>query len=143
MDDEQYSYEDLIKIQTILLDSYSSDSDQSISLSLSQVSFKIAELLMQNYVENNDPSIIKDAIDSLDISISIYPENKKYYLLKGDLFYLIKKYDAYYLDAMRAYEYSEDEILKSKKSFVSLIDLYTNQELYSEAFLLLRKMLKK
>ena len=30
---------------------------------------------------------------------------------------------------------------KSKKSFVSLIDLYTNQELYSEAFLLLRKML--
>ena len=34
MDDEQYSYEDLIKIQTILLDSYSSDSDQSISLSL-------------------------------------------------------------------------------------------------------------
>ena len=141
VDDEQYSYEDLIKIQTILLDSYSSDSDQSISLSLSQVSFKIAELLMQNYVENNDPSIIKDAIDSLDISISIYPENKKYYLLKGDLFYLIKKYDAYYLDAMRAYEYSEDEILKSKKSFVSLIDLYTNQELYSEAFLLLRKML--
>ena len=90
IDDDQYSYEDLIRIQTILLDSYSSDSDQSISLSLSQVSFKIAELLMQNYVENNDPSIIKDAIDSLDISISIYPENKKYYLLKGDLFFLIK-----------------------------------------------------
>ena len=85
--------------------------------------------------------MIKDAIDSLDISISIYPENKNYYLLKGDLFYLIKKYDAYYLDAMRAYEYSEDEILESKKSFVSLIDLYTNQELYSEAFLLIRKML--
>ena len=58
VDDEQYSYEDLIKIQTILLDSYSSDSDQSISLSLSQVSFKIAELLMQNYVENNDLSLI-------------------------------------------------------------------------------------
>ena len=42
---------------------------------------------------------------------------------------------------MRAYEYSEDEILESKESFVSLIDLYTNQELYSEAFLLIRKML--
>ena len=41
MDDEQHSYEDLIKIQTILLDSYSSDSNQSIALSLSQ-SVKIA-----------------------------------------------------------------------------------------------------
>ena len=141
IDDDQYSYEDLIRKQTILLDSYSSNSDQSIALSLSEVSFKIAELLMRSYIENNDPSLIKDAIDSLDISISIYPENKNYYLLKGDLFYLIKKYDAYYLDAMRAYEYSEDEILESKESFVSLIDLYTNQELYSEAFLLIRKML--
>ena len=55
MDDEQHSYEDLIKIQTILLDSYSSDSNQSIALSLSQVSFKIAELLIQSYIENNDP----------------------------------------------------------------------------------------
>ena len=141
IDDDQYSYEDLIRIQTILLDSYSSGSDQSIALSLSEVSFKISELLMQSYIENNDPSLIKDAIDSLDISISIYPENKNYYLLKGDLFYIIKQYDAFYLDAMRAYEYSEDEILESKESFVSLIDLYTNQELYSEAFLLLRKML--
>ena len=72
IDDDQYSYEDLIKIQTILLDSYSSNSDQSIALSLSEVSFKIAELLMQSYIENNDPSIIKDAVDSLDISISIF-----------------------------------------------------------------------
>ena len=141
IDDDQYSYEDLIRIQTILLDSYSSNSDQSIALSLSEVSFKIAELLMQSYIENNDPSLIKDAIDSLDISISIYPENKNYYLLKGDLFYIIKQYDAFYLDAMRAYEYSEDEILESKESFVALIDLYTNQELYSEAFLLIREML--
>ena len=138
---EKYSYEDLIQIQTTLLNSYSSDSDSSVALSLSQVSYKISEYLFETYTENNDPSLILDAIDSLDIAISIYPENKNYYLLKGDLFYLIKIYDAYYLDAMRAYEYSEDKILESKKSFVSLIDLYINQELYSEAFILIRKML--
>ena len=55
------------------------------------------------------------------------------------MLYLIRKYDTFYLDAMRAYEDSEDAIFESKKSFVALIDLYTNQELYSEAVFLIRK----
>ena len=139
--ESQYSYEELIEIQSVLLDSYSSDSDESIAISLSNVSYKIAENLIQDFIANKDPSSIKDAIDSLDISISIFPNNKKFYLLKGDLLYLIRKYDTFYLDAMRAYEDSEDAIFESKKSFVALIDLYTNQELYSEAVFLIRKML--
>lgn len=141
IEDSKYSYEDLIKIQTILLDSYLSDSNESIAISLSNVSYKIAENLMQTFLAINDPSIVKDAIDNLDIAISIFPDNKKYYLFKGDLLYLIKGYDAFYLDAMKAYESSEDEILKSKESFVALIDLYINQELYTEAVFLIRKML--
>ena len=36
--ENQYSYEDLIEIQTVLLDSYSSASDESIAISLSNVS---------------------------------------------------------------------------------------------------------
>lgn len=139
--ESQYSYEELIEIQSVLLDSYSSESDESIAISLSNVSYKIAENLIQDFIANKDPSSIKDAIDSLDISISIFPNNKKFYLLKGDLLYLIRKYDTFYLDAMRAYEDSEDAIFESKKSFVALIDLYTNQELYSEAVFLIRKML--
>ena len=92
--ESQYSYEELIEIQSVLLDSYSSDSDESIAISLSNVSYKIAEHLIQDFIANKDPSSIKDAIDSLDISISIFPNNKKFYLLKGDLLYLIRKYDA-------------------------------------------------
>lgn len=140
-EDSQYSYQELIEIQSVLLDSYSADSDQSVALSLSQVSYKVAENLMQSYIENNDPSVIRDAIDSLNISISIFPENQTFYLFKGDMYYQIRKYDAYYLEAMKAYEDSQNVILESKKSFVSLIDLYANQELYAEAFLLIRKML--
>ena len=140
-EDDQYSYQDLLKIQSILLDSYPSDSNQSMAISLANVSYKIAENLIQSFSDSNNPSLIKDAIDSLDISISIIPENKGYYLLKGDLYYLIREYDAFYLDAIRAYENSGGEILESKRSFVSLIDLYANQELYSDAFLLISKML--
>lgn len=136
-----FALDDLLKSQSILLDTHSIETNESIDLSLSKVSYQIAQLLYEQYLVDKEYSLAIDAIDSLDIAISIYPENKSLQLLKGDLYYAIKEYEAFYLSALAAYEKSEDKIFESKPSFVSLTELYLQLELYEEALAIVNQML--
>ena len=148
---DQYTLDELLDAQLILLDIYNVDneisdedanqrSDEFIFDSLAEISYKIASIFFQNYSQSQNLDDVFNAIPHIELATEIRPNNFAYQLFKGNLFYLVKRFDSYYVDAIIAYEMSGELIFESKQSFLALVELYLHQRLPDEANDLFLKM---
>ena len=148
---DQYTLDDLLDAQLILLDIYNVDnetsyedanqrSDEFIFDSLAEISYKIASIFFQNYSQSQNLDDVFNAIPHIELATEIRPNNFAHQLFKGNLFYLVKKFDSYFIDAIIAYEMSGELIFESKQSFLALVELYLHQRLPDEANDLFLKM---
>ena len=148
---DKYTLDDLLDAQLILLDVYNVDqeisdenanqrTDEFIFDSLAEISYKIASIFFQNYSQSQNLDDVLNAIPHIELATEIRPNNFAYQLFKGNLFYLVKRFDSYYVDAIIAYEMSGELIFESKQSFLALVELYLHQRLPDEANDLFLKM---
>jgi len=148
---DQHTLDDLLGAQLVLLDIYNVDneiseedanqrSDEFIFDSLAEISYKIASIFFQNYSQSQNLDDVFNAIPHIELATEIRPNNFAYQLFKGNLFYLVKRFDSYYIDAIIAYEMSGELIFESKQSFLALVELYLHQRLPDEANDLFLKM---
>ena len=148
---DQHTLDDLLDAQLVLLDIYNVDneiseedanqiSDEFIFDSLAEISYKIASIFFQNYSQSQNLDDVFNAIPHIELATEIRPNNFAYQLFKGNLFYLVKRFDSYYIDAIIAYEMSGELIFESKQSFLALVELYLHQRLPDEANDLFLKM---
>ena len=150
---DEYTLVDLLDAQLILLDVYNTDqkisdenakqrTDEFIFDSLAEISYKIASIFFQNYSQSQDLDDVLNAIPHIELATEIRPNNFAYQLFKGNLFYLVKRLDSYYIDAIIAYEMSGELIFESKQSFLALVELYLHQRLADEANDLFLRMVR-
>ena len=149
---DQYTLDELLESQLILLEIYNPDqeiaeenpnqgTDEFIFDALAEISYKIASIFFEIYAHSQDLDDILKAIPHIELATEIRPNNFAYQLFKGNLYYLIKRLDSYYLDALIAYEMSGEMIFESKQSFLALVELYLHQRMPNEANDLFLKML--
>ena len=149
---DQYTLDELLESQLILLEIYNPDqeiadenpnqgTDEFIFDALAEISYKIASIFFEIYTHSQDFDDILKAIPHIELATEIRPNNFAYQLFKGNLYYLIKRLDSYYLDALIAYEMSGELIFESKQSFLALVELYLHQRMPNEANDLFLKML--
>ena len=141
---DNLNLDELIQIQSVLLNSYDeTNEDMSLLISIASVSNQIASKFISRFHQNKNIDDAYTAIEQIDISVGIFPDNQIYKLSRGDFYYAIKEYDDNYLRALSSYEASGEKILDSKDSFLGLIDIYLNQELFEDANKIFLKMLLK
>lgn len=141
---ENLNLDELIQIQSALLNSFDeTKEDISLLISIANVSNQIASKFISRFHQNKNIDDAYRAIEQIDISIGFFPDNQIYKLSRGDFYYAIKEYDDNYLRALSSYEASGENILDSKDSFIGLIDIYLNQELFEDANNLFLEMLLK
>ena len=141
---DNLNLDELIQIQSVLLNSYDeTNEDMSLLISIASVSNQIASKFISRFHQNKNIDDAYTAIEQIDISVGIFPDNQIYKLSRGDFYYAIKEYDDNYLRALSSYEASGENILDSKDSFIGLIDIYLNQELFEDANKIFLKMLLK
>jgi len=147
----QYTLDELLESQLILLEIYNPDqeiaeenpnqgTDEFIFDALAEISYKIASIFFEIYAHSQDLDDILKAIPHIELATEIRPNNFAYQLFKGNLYYLIKRLDSYYIDAMIAYEMSGELIYESKQSFLALVVLYLQERMTNEANDLFLKM---
>jgi len=148
---DQYTLDELLESQLILLEIYNPDqeiadenpiqgTDEFIFDALAEISYKIASIFFEIYTHSQDFDDILKAIPHIELATEIRPNNFAYQLFKGNLYYLIKRLDSYYIDAMIAYEMSGELIFESKQSFLALVVLYLQERMTNEANDLFLKM---
>ena len=149
---DQYTLDELLESQLILLEIYNPDqeiadenpnqgTDEFIFDALAEISYKISSIFFEIYAHSQDLDDVLKAIPHIELATEIRPNNFAYQLFKGNLYYLIKRLDSYYLDALIAYEMSGELIFESKQSFLALVELYLHQRMPNEANDLFLKML--
>lgn len=148
---DQYTLDELLESQLILLEIYNPDqeiaeenpnqgTDEFIFDALAEISYKIASIFFEIYAHSQDLDDILKAIPHIELATEIRPNNFAYQLFKGNLYYLIKRLDSYYIDAIIAYEMSGELIYESKQSFLALVVLYLQERMTNEANDLFLKM---
>ena len=148
---DQYTLDELLESQLILLEIYNPDqeiadenpnqgTDEFIFDALAEISYKISSIFFEIYAHSQDLDDVLKAIPHIELATEIRPNNFAYQLFKGNLYYLIKRLDSYYIDAMIAYEMSGELIYESKQSFLALVVLYLQERMTNEANDLFLKM---
>lgn len=148
---DQYTLDELLESQLILLEIYNPDqeiaeenpnqgTDEFIFDALAEISYKIASIFFEIYGYSQDLDDILKAIPHIELATELRPNNFAYQLFKGNLYYLIKRLDSYYIDAIIAYKMSGELIFESKQSLLALVELYLHERMPNEANDLFLKM---
>ena len=94
------------------------------------------------YKKSKDQLDLVLAIDYVEDAIDLDPNQQFYSIFLGDLYYLIKDKDAFYIDAIIAYESAGNLLLTEKESVLRLMEIYITDQQHLNAFTLCSRLMR-
>tara|TARA_B100002052_G_scaffold37093_1_gene29153 strand:+ start:4877 stop:5677 length:801 start_codon:yes stop_codon:yes gene_type:complete len=136
------SLEELVEFEDEVINIYEVTNNDELLISLARVNFFKASNYLELYKKTQDQYDLVLAIDYAEDAIELDPSQKFYSIFLGDLYYLIKDKDAFYIDAIIAYESSGNLLLSEKESALRLMEIYINDQQHLNAFTLCSRLMK-
>ena len=136
------SLEELFQFESEVIDLYENTNDDDLLIPLARVNFFKASNYLELYKKTQDQYDLVLAIDYAEDAIDLDPSQQFYSIFLGDLYYLIKDKDAFYIDAIIAYESAGDLLLVEKESALRLMEIYVTDQQHFNAFTLCSKLMK-
>ena len=136
------SLEELFQFESEVIDLYENTKDDDLLIPLARVNFFKASNYLELYKKTQDQYDLVLAIDYAEDAIDLDPSQQFYSIFLGDHYYRIKDKDAFYIDAIIAYESAGNLLLVEKESALRLMEIYVTDQQHFNAFTLCSKLMK-
>ena len=137
-----YSLEELDEFEDEVINIYEATKNDELLISLAKVNFFKASNYLELYKKSKDQLDLVLAIDYVEDAIDLDPNQQFYSIFLGDLYYLIKDKDAFYIDAIIAYESAGNLLLTEKESVLRLMEIYITDQQHLNAFTLCSRLMR-
>ena len=134
--------EELDEFEDEVINIYEATKNDELLISLAKVNFFKASNYLELYKKSKDQLDLVLAIDYVEDAIDLDPNQQFYSIFLGDLYYLIKDKDAFYIDAIIAYESAGNLLLTEKESVLRLMEIYITDQQHLNAFTLCSRLMR-